>query len=372
MFDWFSLVAIVLVLWPIVHGLRRGFAAEAGYVVAQLVSIVAGLTAILAAWWASDKLGQTVLHAKAKQLPHWLAQLVQSWQQAPNIAHLIVFVLLYFVVSTIIQSLLRIFPTLTARLIPAVIGRSKSLGAVLGGAMGIARVLVLGALVYVVVQYFSIPAVTKAVQNSKPYQYLKQTVYKPWLNPLLNKELPVLANGALKPLTDNINLVAVPSINGGKEQGLLVVPKPISQLAKKITANDKTPRSKAYALYEWEIHHVSYNWKKYYDYVNKHKWDAQTPLQTLHTGKGVCSDYALLYAEMAHSVGLKVAIVEGIGGTPSENGPHAWNQVYLGKQKGWIPVDTTWGAVQDKWFDPPHFSRTHQTQRTIVISERKS
>lgn len=370
-FNWITFIAIVLVVWPIIHGAMRGFANEAGYVVTHLISLAAGVVAIIAGWWGSIKLASAFGHASANSLPHWLGNLVQAWQQAPNVARLIAFVLVYFVVSSIIHNLLRFLPAVTTRVIPKFVAGSHSLGAVLGVAVGVARTLVIGALLYVVMQYFSVPALANQANHSKLYQTLKTSVYSPWLDPLLNRELPVLATGALEPLTNNINLVAVPSLTNGQEQGILIVPKKISDLAHQITGKTTNPKQKAYLLYEWEIHHIHYDWKKYNDYVRYGKWDSQTPLQTLKTGKGVCSDYALLYAELAHASGLKVAIVDGIGGTPSDHGAHAWNKVYLPSQHKWITVDTTWGSSQDKWFDAPNFNQTHITQQTIVIAEAK-
>jgi transglutaminase-like putative cysteine protease len=139
-------------------------------------------------------------------------------------------------------------------------------------------------------------------------------------------------------------------------------------LARHLTAHDRTARDKARTLYEWEIHHIRYDWNKYDDFVYRHQWDEQSPLQTLQTGKGVCADFALLYADMAHAVGLKVQIDEGMGGTGENLGPHAWNQVWDPAANRWIPVDTTWGSQEDVWFDNPHFGATHFVQTAITIA----
>ncbi len=293
--------------------------------------------------------------------------MIQAWQSSPGVARLVVFIIVYFIVSAILRAILGRLPFVAIRLIPNVIGKNRLLGGTLGLVVGGARVIVISALLFVALQYITLPTVAAEANASAPYQYLKHNVFEPWLQPLLNRDLPVLEAGALEPLTKNIDLLAVPTNANGNEQGFLVVPKQVSALAKQIVKGDHTDEQKAYALYEWEIHHIRYDWKKYDDYVYHGQWDAQTPLQTLETGEGVCADYALLYADMAHSVGLTVDIVEGIGGTPTDNGAHAWNRVYDAQTKQWLNVDTTWGAEQDAWFNPPNFSATHATQRIIEI-----
>jgi len=201
------------------------------------------------------------------------------------------------------------------------------------------------------------------------YTGLRHMVYEPYLAPIVTQEMPVLAKSAILPLAQNINLFVLPSGNSGEQRGVLVVPEAMASLARQITANDKTTRQKAYTLYEWEIHHIHYDWKKYNDYVYRSQWDQQSPTQTVQTGKGVCADYALLYADLAHAAGLTVQIDEGLGGTSASNvGSHAWNKVFDAVAQRWITVDTTWGSEQDVWFDAAHFDRTHFQQTSIMIA----
>ncbi|MDQ0190499.1 transglutaminase domain-containing protein [Alicyclobacillus cycloheptanicus] len=365
--NWMTIAFAVILLWSVVWGAKRRFATEMGVVIAQLISVAVGIAALWAAWVGSARLSNLATHAKVQTLPHVVMQVLQVWQQAPGIARAIVFFIVYLVVSSILNSLLQGLAVLVPRLIPGMLGKSRLLGGGLGAVVGAARVIVLGGLVYVVLQYLSVPILASAAKTSGPYQYLRQTLYDPWIRPLTTRELPVYAQGALEPLSKNINMFVIPT-GVGQERGVLVVPKQVSSLAKQIVAGQTTARGKAYALYEWEIHHIHYDWKKYDDYVYHGKWDQQSPLQTLETGKGVCADYALLYADMAHSVGLTVQIDEGLGGTPGQYGSHAWNQVWLPSSQTWIPVDTTWGSQQDAWFDAPNFSQTHIQQIAITIS----
>jgi transglutaminase-like putative cysteine protease len=60
--------------------------------------------------------------------------------------------------------------------------------------------------------------------------------------------------------------------------------------------------------------------------------------------KGVCLEYATLYAAMVRSIGIPARIIIGYAYDNSQNAMigHAWNEVYIGK---WIPVDPLWGEI---------------------------
>lgn len=369
--NWVTAVLAVVFILAILQGFRRKFGAESAYVLAKGISLVVGVFAFWLAWKGTKAAAQLVISGKLVHSPQFVQRLIEAWQQAPNVAQVIVFLIVYWLVSGTLNQFLYNSFRFIVRLIPRFLGGSRLLGGALGSIVGFLQASLLGALVFIALQYLSLPSVKNQAQSSPPYQWLVKSVYTPYLSPLMRQELPVLAKSAFTPLAQNINLFAVPSGTAGQERGVLVVPKSIAELAQQITAKDRTPRAKAYALYEWEIHHIHYDWQKYNDYVYHHKWDQQSPLQTLKTGKGVCADYALLYADMAHSVGLTVQIDEGLGGSsPSTMGSHAWNKVYDPAAQRWITVDTTWGSQQDAWFDVPlaTFNQTHIQQTEILIT----
>ena len=366
--NWVTLAFAAFLAWSILQGIRRGFGSESGYVLAKLVSLVIGLVAFWLAWLGSQSLNRLALSGHLALAPQWTARLVTAWQQTPGVARAVVFLIVYWLVSGSLQSILMPLIQVPIRLVPRILQRNRLLGGGLGGIVVLIRVVVYGGVVFVALQYISLPALRSQANNSRPYQWLDHRVYQTVLSPLIKSEMPVLARSALAPLTQSINLFAVPTGQPGQERGVLVVPEPIATLARQITVGASTPRQKAYALYEWEIHHIHYDWKKYNDYVVHHQWDQQSPMQTLQTGTGVCADYALLYADMAHSVGLTVQIDEGLGGTsPSDRGSHAWNKIYDTTSSQWLTVDTTWGSQQDVWFNAPHFDATHIQQTEILI-----
>ncbi|OFW74979.1 MAG: hypothetical protein A2201_13215 [Alicyclobacillus sp. RIFOXYA1_FULL_53_8] len=350
-------------------GFQRRFAAQSGFVMAKILSLVVGVVAFWLAWKGSQELAKIALSGQLANTPTFVRKVADAWQQAPNVAQLIAFALVYWLVSGSLNQVLQRSSMLVVRFIPRFLGASRMLGAVLGAMVGIIRGVLVGAAVFLVLQYLSVPALQAQAASSRLYGGLRQMVYEPYLSPIVKQEMPVLAKSAFLPLAQNINLFVLPSGTAGEQRGVLVVPKEIASLAQQITAKDKTARQKAYSLYEWEIHHIHYDWKKYNDYVSKNQWDQQSPLQTLQTGTGVCADYALLYADLAHAVGLTVQIDEGQGGTsPANVGSHAWNKVLDPVTQHWITVDTTWGSEQDAWFDAAHFNSTHFQQTSILIA----
>lgn len=61
---------------------------------------------------------------------------------------------------------------------------------------------------------------------------------------------------------------------------------------------------------------------------------------TIKTSKGICYDYAALFAGMARSQGIPTKLV--MGTSDLVKGYHAWNEVYLDGK--WIVIDTTFDA----------------------------
>ncbi|WP_067625810.1 transglutaminase domain-containing protein [Alicyclobacillus acidiphilus] len=368
--NWFTILAAAIVIGSAVYGFARGFGRELRHLSSQLIHMIVIGIAIWIAWIASQHALDTVHHLTPNSLPLWLTRILSAWQKSPRIGNLIVFFVIYLILSNIMYGIIRpMYAMIPVKMptIPNVF--SRFMGSVMGALVGVLRVAVLGAIAFIATEYLAVPFLQHATAKSQPYQILRTHIYQRWLQPLVVRELPVLAQGALQPIAQNIALFAVPTSVDGSETGVLVIPKPVAEKAHQITKGISSPEAKAYALYEWEIHNITYNWKKYDDYVDHGRWDAQTPLQTLETKKGVCADFALLYADFAHASGLTVRIDEGLAGTASSYGSHAWNEVYLPQQHKWILVDTTWGSEQDAWFNVPaqQFDQTHETQRVITI-----
>ena len=104
------------------------------------------------------------------------------------------------------------------------------------------------------------------------------------------------------------------------------------ELADEICADSDTDAEKVQAIYSWMIVNFEYD----YDY--------QTLLQyfnirrTLSTRKGVCYDFANLFAALCRSQNIPCYVVDG---TPYDRSTedHSWNRVYY--DNSWWDVDVT-------------------------------
>ncbi|MES0340947.1 MAG: transglutaminase-like domain-containing protein, partial [Candidatus Humimicrobiaceae bacterium] len=87
----------------------------------------------------------------------------------------------------------------------------------------------------------------------------------------------------------------------------------------------------------------------YYDYerAEDREYEFMNASEILETGKGVCSDYSILYTAMLRSVGIPARLAAGIPvytilyetGKEIDVG-HAWVEIKI-PGYGWIPVDIT-------------------------------
>lgn len=83
-------------------------------------------------------------------------------------------------------------------------------------------------------------------------------------------------------------------------------------------------------------------------YETREDEGAQTPAQTLHSNKGSCRDFAVLFVDAVRSLGFGARIVSGYLydadqtaiGSSGAGSTHAWAEVYV-PGAGWITFDPT-------------------------------
>lgn len=113
-------------------------------------------------------------------------------------------------------------------------------------------------------------------------------------------------------------------------------------LSKSLTKNLKTDREKITAIFDWITDNIAYDTVAF----QTNRPQNLTAEETLLRRKGVCDNFAVLFNEMANSVGIKSSITRGVtfmglvDGTSQAD--HAWNVVVVDGQK--LIVDTTWGS----------------------------
>ena len=117
----------------------------------------------------------------------------------------------------------------------------------------------------------------------------------------------------------------------------------INAIAKYINANFKTENDKIRAVFYWTASNISYDVKNMFAVsINESAQDRIA--KTLKTKKGICSDYAVIFNEIATLVDVKSVVVEGY---TKQNGKidilsHAWCAAKIDNK--WYVFDPTWGS----------------------------
>lgn len=126
----------------------------------------------------------------------------------------------------------------------------------------------------------------------------------------------------------------------------------IVKKAKELADKCSTELEKVEAIYEFVIDSMTYDTKKasnppagYVPEVDK----------VVDSGKGICFDYAAVFAAMLRSQGIPAKLVMGYVKTP-EGDPvyHAWNEFYLKDKGGWFKIN-------EMKFDSGKFERVDPT-----------
>jgi transglutaminase-like putative cysteine protease len=232
---------------------------------------------------------------------------------------------------------------------------SSAAGGLLGCVTGAGRALMLVAVLFICTALFPHTPFTEYVGKSQLYQKGATEVIQPFAGNLITERLPVFTR-AVESEFQNVLQRKYEVLDAN-------VPNNIAAAAKEVTAKSDTEIGKAEALYQWVGTRVQYDWDKVNLYESKGIWREQTPEDTFKSRKGVCIDFARLYAVMAKSAGIEVKVVTGLGYDGQGGyGPHAWNEVFDRGHNRWVPLDPTWVASGGNWFDPPNFNQTHIRQ----------
>lgn len=112
-----------------------------------------------------------------------------------------------------------------------------------------------------------------------------------------------------------------------------------AKLAKELTENMDTDEKKACAIYDYIINNIEYDRNKL---TNLNTDYIPNVDEIIASGKGICFDYAAVYAAMLRSIDIPAKLVMGY--KEDIDAYHSWNEVFLGK-KGWVTIDTTYDAV---------------------------
>ena len=115
------------------------------------------------------------------------------------------------------------------------------------------------------------------------------------------------------------------------------------EIAQYINANFKTDQDKIRAIFFWTTSNISYDVKNMFA-ANANDSTKDRIAKTLKTKKGICSDYAAIFNELATLVGIESMVISGY---TKQNGKiatlsHAWCAAKIDNK--WSVFDPTWGS----------------------------
>ncbi len=111
--------------------------------------------------------------------------------------------------------------------------------------------------------------------------------------------------------------------------------------AVEITNGLETDKEKIEAVYEYVVSNIAYDYSKISTLPSTYAPDIDN---IIASGKGICYDYASVFAAMLRSQGIPVKLVKGY--SKNVTGYHAWNEVYDSETGEWITLDATYDAEQ--------------------------
>lgn len=108
----------------------------------------------------------------------------------------------------------------------------------------------------------------------------------------------------------------------------------VGSQTERLTRNLTDDKAKIEAIYNYIVDNCSYDYSKKDTVQPGYIPDVE---DTLSTQRGICYDYASLFAAMNRKVGVPCKLVKGYA--DGVNGYHAWNEVSIDGE--WVVVDTT-------------------------------
>jgi transglutaminase-like putative cysteine protease len=136
----------------------------------------------------------------------------------------------------------------------------------------------------------------------------------------------------------------------------------IVKKAAELAKGAKTEIEKVEAIYKFVIESLAYDTNKAATVQAGYVPDVD---KIVNSGKGICFDYAAVFAAMLRSQGIPAKLVMGYVKTPDSKDPvyHAWNEFYI--------TDKGWFKVNEMKFDGKKFERIDPTFESSSKSSKE-
>ncbi|MEG1481707.1 transglutaminase-like domain-containing protein [Clostridium sp.] len=263
----------------------------------------------------------------------------------------LIIIIIFFVIKWIISIILNIINSIIEMDLDKELGKNKFLlfvsSAVLGFIRGVLVVLCILIAIITFNGFVSPKYKVDMFSNLKAYHKLSVLID--------HKKISDIKSG----LVEDMSKATIIYYNGVTIENGVKSNAEINNMAKEITKYDKTDREKAKNLYAWVGSNIKYDYKKAEAVLSDNNVNNSGAIPAFNERKGICFDYACLYAAMCRANNLKVKIVMGEAYNGEEYISHAWNEVYLESENKWIKVDPTFYIAGD-YFDNKDFDKDHK------------
>ncbi|WP_157279790.1 transglutaminase-like domain-containing protein [Paenibacillus swuensis] len=129
--------------------------------------------------------------------------------------------------------------------------------------------------------------------------------------------------------------------------------------ARELTLRAETDQAKLKAIYTYITKNIKYDTLEAKTVSSKYTPEVD---EIYKSSKGICYDFATLFAAMARSAGLPTKVVKGYhADAPATY--HAWNEVYIDNK--WQTVDTTYDAAYVQHGKTPTLFKAASQYKTV-------
>jgi hypothetical protein len=239
-------------------------------------------------------------------------------------------------------------------------GFRRTLGVIFQFPRALAYILVISLILNISSMLYKNSQIDNYLQQSKLYNNICKEVVIPLTKSNIAKNLPNIINNSFRiQIKNGKEAKAVVYYNGVTLDEGIKSNANIDNFAKKLADKQWNTSSKAKVLYNWVGKNIDYDSEKANAVLNNNFTEGSGAITAYETRKGICFDYACLYAAMCRANKIKVRLITGYGFNGVSWVGHAWNQVYLPEENRWINVDTTF-SKGGNYFDTDRFNTDHK------------